>query len=291
MQKILITGASKGFGKLITDTLLKDGHTVAASMRDTNGRNKAAAEELKASGAIPIELDVINDASVEAGVEAALKEMGGIDTVINNAGVGVIGQQEAFTPEDWQNLFDINVFGVQRVNRAVLPHMRQQRNGLLMHISSLLGRVVIPFYGPYNATKFALEAMADNYRVELSPLGIESIIVEPGGFGTNFLDALWKPTDQARKQSYGPMADAPEQSIAQFEQMFIGENAPNPQMVADAISGILKMPKGQRPFRTTVDGIGMDAAIKPYNEAADQMTRTLYENMGMANLLTVNTAE
>ncbi len=111
-KNILITGASSGFGKLFTLTLRKNGHTVVASMRGAEGKNKTVAEELKGIGAHIVEIDVTNDNSVSQGVESAIEMAGGIDVVVNNAGVGVIGLQETFTPEDWQNLFDINVFGV-----------------------------------------------------------------------------------------------------------------------------------------------------------------------------------
>ena len=194
-KKILITGASSGFGKLITVTLLKNGHTVVASMRGVEGKNKTVVEELKGVGAHTVEIDVTNDMSVNNGAKNAIEMAGGIDVVVNNAGVGVIGLQETFTPEDWQNLFNINVFGVQRVNRAILPHMRDKNSGLLIHISSILGRMTIPFFGPYNASKWALEALAENYRSELSGFGIDSCIVEPGGYPTSFLDSLIKPGD------------------------------------------------------------------------------------------------
>lgn len=143
--KVLVTGTNSGFGKLIVKTLLSRGHAVAASMRSVRLRNAAASAELKAAGAKVVELDVTSDTSVDAGVADAIKQLGGIDIVVNNAGVGVLGLQECFTPEDWRKVFDINVFGVQRVNRAVLPVMRARRSGLLVHISSLLGRMVIPF--------------------------------------------------------------------------------------------------------------------------------------------------
>lgn len=285
MAKILVTGASKGFGTLITQTLRHDGHDVAASMRDVVGKNKQAAEELKALGAAPIELDVTDNASVEKGVAAAIAQLGGLDVVVNNAGVGVIGWQESFTAEDWRKVFEVNVFGVQRVNRAVLPLLREQRSGLLVHISSLLGRVVIPFYGPYNASKFALEAMADNYRIELSGFGVESVLIEPGGYGTTFSDNLVRPSDKQRSSSYGAVASAPEDNLREFVQHYEGAQAPNPQWVADAVPDVVKAPRGKRPFRTTVDRIGMGAAVDPYNRAADEMQKGLYTAFGMADVL------
>jgi len=208
---------------------------------------------------------------------------------VNNAGVGVLGLQETFTPEDWKKVFDVNVLGVQRVNRAVLPQMRERRAGLLIHISSLLGRMVIPFYGPYNASKFALEALADNYRIELSSFGIESVLVEPGGYGTTFMDGLIKPSDRSRDPGYGPMAGAPEQSLASFVKHLTGPHAPNPQWVADAVAGLVQAPRGKRPFRTTVDRLGMGAAVDPYNQAAEEMQKKVYAAFGLSDVLALKT--
>ena len=160
-KKILITGANGGFGKLTTQALLAGRHTVVASMRDIDGRNKPVAEELSSAGAHVVEINVTDDDSVITGVQQATELAGGMDVLVNNAGIGVMGLQEAFTAADWQRLFDINVFGVQRMNRAVLPYFRKQGAGLLLHVSSLLGRMTIPFYGPYNASKWALEALAE----------------------------------------------------------------------------------------------------------------------------------
>lgn len=286
-QKILITGSSSGFGFLSASTLLDAGHTVIATMRDPKGRNKKNAELLKKKGALIIDIDVTNDKSVEAGVTEALKATGQIDVLVNNAGVGVSGLQEAFTIDDWKKIFEINVFGVQRMNRAILPHMRERKTGLIIHVSSLLGRFVLPFFGPYNASKFALEAMADNYRVELSAFGIESVLVEPGGFGTEFTARILKPADAVRSQAYGELANGPAQQIAAFEKTYKGENAPDPQMVADAILSVVNTPRGDRPFRTVVDGLGMGAPIQKYNEAANQLTNGIYNTFGMAGMLKV----
>ncbi len=249
-KRVLITGTSAGFGRLTTQTLLKRGHTVIASMRDPAGRNKGVAEELKAAGAQVVEIDVTDEASVNSGVARALQLAGGIDVVVNNAGVGVLGLQENFTPEDWQKVFDINVFGVQRVNRAVIPHMREKKDGLLIHLSSLLGRFSLPFFGPYNASKFAVEAMAENYRVELSGFGIEVCVVEPGGYGTTFMSNLVRPSDRSRDAGYGPMAQAPEGMMQSFEGNLSGENAPDPQWIADLIANLIDAPKG--PFAASV---------------------------------------
>jgi NAD(P)-dependent dehydrogenase (short-subunit alcohol dehydrogenase family) len=288
-QKILVTGTSSGFGRLISETLLKKGHTVVAALREATGKNKARVEDLRRAGARTVEMDVTVDASVAEGVAKAIEQTGGLDVVINNAGIGVLGWQEAFTIDDWRRVFEVNVFGVQRVNRAVLPHMRERRSGLLVHISSLLGRMVIPFYGPYNASKHALEALADNYRVELGAFGIESVLVEPGGYGTDFAARLVRPSDAGRTAAYGERAGAPDQSFAAFAKSFEGPNAPNPQWVADAVAALIDAPRGRRPFRTTVDRLGMGAAVDPYNKLAEEVQRNVYAGFGMSQALSLNT--
>jgi NAD(P)-dependent dehydrogenase (short-subunit alcohol dehydrogenase family) len=287
-QNILITGAGGGFGKLTTLALLEAGHNVAATLRDIDGRNRDVAAELRAAGAHPVEMDVTDDASVEAGVRSAIDALGGrIDVAINNAGYGVMGLHEAFTPADWQRVFDLNVFGPVRVNRAVAPLMRAQGKGLLVHVSSLLGRMVIPYYGPYNASKWALEALAENYRVELSRFGVESVIVEPGGFPTSFVHNLIEPSDRSRDVSYGAVAQEPEARLAGFEAAMAANPAQDPRKVAEAIVELIAKPHGQRPTRTAVDFLGMADAIRPYNEQLEGIMQSIYGAFGMGDMLKV----
>ena len=286
-KKVLITGTSSGFGKLITGTLLSQGDTVVASMRDIEGRNRQAADELRGLGAKVVELDVTDDSSVEAGVAAAIDAADGLDVLVNNAGIGVLGLQETFTPDDWKKLFEVNVFGVQRVTRAVLPTLRQQQSGLLMFVSSILGRIVLPFLGPYNASKFALEALADNYRSELSAYGIDSVVVEPGGYGTSFADSLLQPSDADRVAELGDYADAPAQMMEAFGENLVGENAPDPQWVADAVGKLVAQNTGERPFRTVIDGLGMGEPIDAYNKVAEEVTAGIYGSFEMGDMLKV----
>lgn len=288
-MNILITGANSGFGSLIIADLLAADHTVAGSMRDIAGRNADAAKSLRDQGVEVVDIDVTDDASVEAGVAEAEARLGHIDVLINNAGVGVHGLQENFSADDFQKVFDINVFGVQRMTRAVLPGMRARGSGLLLNISSLLGRVSLPFYGPYNATKWALEAMTENYRVELSAFGVDVAIIEPGGFPTTFFGNLMHPSSRDRDAGYGEMASAPDAAFATFND-FLKENPQqNPQLVADAVLSVLSAAPGTRPFRTTVDKVGMGDAVDPYNEALAQVTNGLYTAFGMDGMLTLNT--
>ncbi len=285
MSKVIITGANGGFGALTVKTLLKEEHAVVATMRNPESKNKAAADELSALGANIVDLDVTDDESVSTGIEKAIELLGGLDVVVNNAGIGVLGIQEQFTIDDFKKLFDVNVFGIQRVNRAALPFLRKQGSGLLIHISSLLGRITFPFYGPYNASKWAVEALAENYRIELSGFGVDSCIVEPGGYPTGFFDSLMQPSDRSQDASYGDMVHAPKQAFENFEGALANNPAQNPQNVADAIASLINTPAGSRPARTVVDKMGMGDHIGPYNNQLAQIHEGLFNAFGMGDML------
>ncbi len=284
-KNVLITGASGGFGNLTVRTLLENNFNVAASMRNTQGKNEKVAKELESLGAHVIDIDVTDDHSVNKGIRDAIQLLGGLDIVINNAGVGVIGMQEHFTPEDFQKLFDINVFGIQRINRAALPYLREKNSGLIIYVSSLLGRISLPFYGPYNASKWAVEALAENYRVELSGFGIDSCIVEPGGYPTSFMENLMTPSDSTRNESYGDFMNAPKMLFESFEGALAGNPEQKPQNVADAILNLIQTPAGERPMRTVVDNMGMGDPIKGYNGQLDDITNGIYNAFGMGDML------
>lgn len=286
-KKVLVTGSSAGFGYLTTLTLLSKGHQVAASMRGIEGKNKNMADELRKAGASVIEIDVTDDASVTNGVSKAVESLSGLDVLINNAGVGVLGMQEFFTTEDFKKLFEINVFGVQRMNRMVIPHFRKQEDGLIIYVSSLLGRIALPFYGPYQSSKWALEALAENYRVELSGFGVENCIVEPGGYPTKFADNLMRPSDKSREESYGDFAKVPEQVLHTFENILKNNPQQDPQKVADAIAELIQKPKGEKPFRLPIDFIGMSDMIQKYNEHLEQIMTDIYTNFGTQGMLNV----
>src|SRR5258705_3891721 len=192
-KTILITGASSGFGRDTAEPLHRAGHTVYASLRDAQGKNRAAAEALRELGIKTVELDVRDDASVEAGVKNVLAEAGKIDVLVNNAGIASTGVTEAFTTDQAKAIFDTNVIGLLRVTRAVLPSMRQQHDGLIINIGSILGRVTFPFVGIYGASKFAVEALTDSLRYEVSQLGVEVVEVQPSGDPTSFFTNLQTP--------------------------------------------------------------------------------------------------
>jgi NAD(P)-dependent dehydrogenase (short-subunit alcohol dehydrogenase family) len=186
MRTILITGASTGFGYKLARGLREAGERPIASMRDPAVKNAPAARELAAAGIDVVAIDVTRDDSVEDGVADTLQRTGRIDVLVNNAGYGLMGPMEAATVEDLKEQFETNLFGAHRMIRAVLPHMRARGDGLLIHLSSGAGRFALPAGGVYCASKWALEAMGECLRYELAPLGIDSTIVEPGPYATDF---------------------------------------------------------------------------------------------------------
>jgi len=260
-KTILITGTSSGFGKLTAQTLAKDKHTVYASMRGVAEKNSESAKSLeewaKKEGAKlkVIELDVTDQSSVDKAVESIISTEGKIDVVVNNAGIFGLGLTEAFTIEQFKKIFEVNTLGPLRVNRAVLPQMRKQNSGLLIQISSVVGRVIIPFAGAYTASKFAVEAIAETYNMELKPLGIESVIIEPGAYPTEIMNKIIKSEDEERLSQYGDMAKAPDKMFEGFMEMLKGENAPKPQAIADAVKKLVDMESGKRPLRTVADAM------------------------------------
>src|SRR5580693_7889926 len=224
---ILITGASSGFGRLTAEALAKAGHIVYASMRETRGRNAPQVAEIaafsKQNGVDlrSVELDVQSQDSADAAVDAIIKANGRIDVVIHNAGHMVFGPAEAFTAEQLAQLYDVNVLSTQRVNRAVLPHLRAQKQGLVVWVSSSSAAGGTPPYlSPYFAAKAGMDALAVVYSRELSRWGIETSIIVPGAFtgGTNHFARSGRPADAARAAEYeaGPYAGFADQVLKGF---------------------------------------------------------------------------
>ena len=212
MKKVIIvTGASSGFGRLSANALARAGHTVYASMRETQGRNApqvADVEKYAKDNNVDlraIELDVGSQASADAGIAQIIAANGRIDVIMHNAGHMVFGPAEAFTPEQLAQLYDINVLGTQRVNRAALPQLRKQREGLLVWVSSSSSAGGTPPYlSPYFAAKAGMDALAVQYARELTRWGIETSIIVPGAFtgGTNHFAHAGHPADIMRVAEY-----------------------------------------------------------------------------------------
>jgi NADP-dependent 3-hydroxy acid dehydrogenase YdfG len=280
-KTILITGASSGFGRDTAETLFHAGHTVYASMRSAQGKNREAAEALRKLGIKTVELDVSDDASVEAGVKKVLVEAGKIDVLVNNAGIMSAGVTEAFTAEQAKVIFDTNVIGLLRVTRAVLPSMRQKRDGLIINIGSVLGRVTFPFLGIYGASKFAVEALTDSLRYEVSQLGVEVVEVQPSAYPTNFYTGMQTPADTEVTKSYGEVGQIPDAMFKSFMSRFEGKDAPSPHDVAEAVARLVGQSKGSRAARTVVGAaFGSDKA----NEAVAPVQAKVVEALRLSHL-------
>jgi NAD(P)-dependent dehydrogenase (short-subunit alcohol dehydrogenase family) len=282
VQTILITGASSGFGRDSAETLAAQGHRVFAGLRDVADRNADVARQLKAKGITSVELDVTIDASVDAGVAQMLAATGGrLDVLINNAGIASAGVSESFSPDQLRQLFEVNVFGVQRMLRAALPTLRRQGSGLVVTIGSILGRVTFPFFGLYGASKFALEGMIDSYAYELSQLGVEFSLIQPSAYPTNMYTTIQQPADPGRAGEYGETGKIPGQMFDTFMGMFKGPNAPNPHDVAQAVMKLIATPAGQRARRVIVGtAFGADAA----NAAVAPVQQQVVEGLGLGGL-------
>lgn len=289
-KSILITGSNSGLGRVMAEVLAERGHIVFASMRQLAGKNAEAASALRAwaeaRGARlhTVELDVSDDTSVTRAVQHVLDTAGRIDVVVNNAAFGALGLLESFTPAQIQELFAVNIGGVQRVNRAVLPHMRERRSGLLVHVSSSVGRILLPAMAPYCMSKWALEAMAEVYRYELAPVGVDSVLVQPGTYPTDFFGKVMPPSEPERAADYGISAGLPQMISAGFDSIANMPNPPDPREVADAVTRLIEMAAGERPLRTVVDGM-LGQGVAAINEVASNVMGGVLQAVGMGALL------
>jgi NAD(P)-dependent dehydrogenase (short-subunit alcohol dehydrogenase family) len=268
------------------------GHTVYASMRETAGRNAPRVAEVKAYAAQhgvdlrTVELDVSSQPSADAAVNAVLAEAGRLDVVIHNAGHMSFGPAEAFTPEQFAELYDVNVLSAQRVNRSALPYMRETGRGLVVWVSSSSSRGGTPPYlAPYFAAKAGMDALAVSYAGELTRWGIETSIIVPGAFtqGTNHFAHSGSPADTARADEYanGPTADLPDIALKGLAALEPADA--DPQSVADAIVGVVNTPFGKRPFRVHIDPSQDGAEI--VNGVADRVRAELLRRIGLEDVL------
>lgn len=291
MARILVTGTSSGFGAMTAEALARNGHRVFASMRDTGERGGASAakvEGLSAEG-LAIEalaLDVTDDRSVAGAAAWIAERAGGLDVLIHNAGHMVFGPSEAFTPEQLSRLYDVNVLGTQRVNRAFLPGMRAVRDGLVVWVGSSSTRGgTPPLLGPYFAAKAGMDALAQSYALELSRFGIETSIVVPGAFsgGTNHFVHAGAREDVESAEAWwrGPYAGVDRAALDGLSSLEPADA--DPASVAREIVRIVAMPKGRRPFRTHIDPSRDGAEI--VNAMADRVRAQLLERIGLADLL------
>jgi NAD(P)-dependent dehydrogenase (short-subunit alcohol dehydrogenase family) len=295
-KTILISGASSGFGALTARALADAGHTVYAGMRDVAGRNAAKAQEAKQYSSEhkvdlrSVELDVSSDESARRAVQTVLSEQGRLDVLIHNAGHMVTGPAEAFTPEQLAQLYDTNVLGAQRLNRAALPHLRSQQDGLLLWVGSSSTRGGTPPYlAPYFAAKAAMDALAAGYALEVSRFGIESTIVVPGSFthGTNHFAHSGKPADAdivaAYETRYAGLTDQVSQKLRELEPAWA-----DVAEVARAVVTVVDTDKGRRPFRVHIDPA--DDGAEVVNAVADRVRTEFLRRIELDDLLHPTTA-
>jgi NAD(P)-dependent dehydrogenase (short-subunit alcohol dehydrogenase family) len=280
---ILVTGGSSGFGRLIAETLARKGYNVFATMRAVQDRNANAAAELRELAEREslqlrvLELDVTDDAAVERCVNTVIAQTDRIDVLVNNAGYALVGLAEACTVEQAQRILNTNFLGAVRMNRAILPHMRRRGGGLLVHISSGAGRIALPTMGFYSASKFALEALAESYRYELAPLGIDAVIVEPGAFPTAVLENAEVAADPSRASTYASGHEITERVLAA-----LSSSRGNPQEVADCVRQLVEMPAGKRPLRVRV-GSNVEGFTR-LNDYSEQLLTGFLDAIGIAPL-------
>ncbi|OAH15380.1 SDR family NAD(P)-dependent oxidoreductase [Streptomyces jeddahensis] len=292
MSTVLITGAATGIGNHTARALTRAGHTVWASMRDPEGHDNVHRQELlefaaQHGGALRVvALDVTSQESADAAVAAILRDSGDLDVVVQNAGHLYVGYTEAFSAEDIAHLIDINVIGAHRVNRAVLPHLRNRGTGTLLYVGSTIIVTTPPFLGPYAASKAAFDVLAVATSYEVNPLGIETCIVMPGAItkGTQHFPDATRAADAAVSAAYAELDPLVARNEEVTSALFVPGVDPSPVGVADEITRILSLPHGAKPFRSVVDYT--EAGVESVNEVARETRERFVQRMGFGELLT-----
>ncbi|KYH01476.1 SDR family NAD(P)-dependent oxidoreductase [Bradyrhizobium sp. DOA1] len=282
---IVVTGAANNIGRNTCEELAQAGHTVYVSMREAGDqRAHGLGKARKAAELRAIEFDVSSEASVNAAIEAIVAEHDRLDVIVHNARQVLYGPTEAFTPEQLAELYDINVLSAQRLNRAALPQLRKQGQGLLIWITSSCARGgSVPFLGAYASSKAAMDALALGYAGELARWGIETSIVVPSALGPGHYVRSGRPTDTVRAEEYadGPTADVTETALAGLAQLSPRDRAE--QDVAKAVADVVSMPFGQRPLRVHIgpddDGAAAVAAV------ADRARAEMLRRIGLEDVL------
>ena len=284
MKNTIITGSSSGFGLKAAKDFADQGYKVFATMRMPEGKNAEKKAELEgySTHITVVDMDVTNDASVKDAIHGIITEAGNIDLLINNAGIMYLGITEAFSVDQARFQMETNYFGAIRVMQAVLPNMRKAGSGLIINTSSLVGRMSPPFFATYTATKHALEGYSQGLRYEVSPFGVDVVMVEPGPFGTGLLDSGQAPAHSEVLESYGELAGVPTAMGENFAQMLQSQDAPNPQWVVDAYLKLAEMPFGKRPTRTVV---GITWGVDKINQLTQPIQDSVLKEMQLDALL------
>jgi NAD(P)-dependent dehydrogenase (short-subunit alcohol dehydrogenase family) len=264
--------------------LARRGHRVYAGVLAPEHDDARSLQIAAGSGTLePLPLDVTASPSIERAIAAIEARSGGLDVLINNAGVLAAGPIEGFSIESVQRLFDVNVFGALRLVHAVLPLLRRQRAGLIVSITSRQGRLATPVNALYASSKFALEAVGEGLRYELAPLGIDSVIVEPGAFPTRLGADRLQPDRPAVLGEYSLIASAA-QRVASLRAAAQGQpDAPQPADFAVQVAELIERPTGTRPLRTVIDP-QMQSAIESINTLCAHVTADALVEFGLGPL-------
>jgi NAD(P)-dependent dehydrogenase (short-subunit alcohol dehydrogenase family) len=278
MKNIIITGTSSGFGLMAVKTLALKGHHVFATMRKTRNRNAQAARDLKnwardnKANITVIELDVTLDASVQKAVLkiAALTDQK-IDVLINNAGVGSAGFIESFSTKQVLDVYQVHVFGADRMIKAVLPYMHKNKDGLILQITSVLARLHLPFLGVYCSAKNAIDTLAEIYSYELKDSGIDISIIQPGAFPTEINSKQLAPANSAVMACYG---EYPEKLMLGFRSIFSLTNKDkDPMAVVQKMMEVIDAPKGGRLLWYPVGGDAAEPFVHALNRSTIELTQ------------------
>lgn len=284
MKNIIITGSSNGFGLKAAKDFADKGNKVYATMRNPHDKNANAKADLESHSTHikVVDMDVTNEASVKEAMATILAEAGSVDVLINNAGIMYLGITEAFSVEQARFQMETNYFSAIRVMQAVLPSMRKAGSGLIINTSSLVGRMSPPFFGTYTATKHALEGYSQALRYEVSPFGVDVVMVEPGPFGTGLLASGQAPAHNEVLETYGELAGVPTAMGENFAQMLQSEDAPDPQWVVDAYLKLAELPFGSRPTRTVV---GITWGVDEINQLTQPIQDRVLQEMQLESVL------
>jgi short-subunit dehydrogenase len=227
-KNILITGASSGIGKATALKLLAEGWNVFAV-----ARRLSRLEDLQKKGAVIIAVDLTDEKSVSEGVKMIRHQAGTIDILINNAGYGEYGSIEEVSAEEARQQFEVNVFGLVRITRMVLPQMRENHYGKIINLSSMAGKATAPMGGWYHASKHAVEALSDALRLEVRPFGIDVIVIEPGAIKTEWADIAREHL--LKTSGHGPYARYAEAMALLIDKFYAGRKPAPPEKIADII--------------------------------------------------------
>ena len=289
-QTILITGTSTGFGRSATETLARAGHHVYATMRGVEGKNQAAAEELRSLASdesldiTVLELDVTSAEHIATVAEQV--ESSGLDVLVHNAGIFGMAPTEAYTPDQFRFMLETNVVGVHALTRAMLPVMRRQKSGLVVTISSAVGRLTMPGAAMYTATKFAVEALMEGYRYDTAEHGIDFVLIEPGAYGTDIFGKNVAPESADVVQHY-PEFMATLTSVGEgLGEAIEAEGANDPAEIGRTILDLINQEAGSRPLRVPVgqDVVGIVGAL---NRQTAEFQRGFLEAFGFESCISL----